>query len=112
MENDAVQKSVQMSVAIRFDAYDLEAICLDFSIDTGSFYFAYLCGEVLSCEMGNDAQGMEYSLVYLQSIIESMAERLKGYPDEVDDFETELLSKLRDFMKDKDEQLLVYIQGY
>ena len=72
----------------------------------------YLIGDILSCELENSSQGMEYSLVYLQTIINAIEERLKGYSDDVEDFEKELLYGLKEFMKDKSDDTMIFIQGW
>ena len=70
MENAAVRKNVQMTLQpIKFEAYSLEDLCYSLFVDKELLIREYLIGDILSCELENSSQGMEYSLVYLQNII-------------------------------------------
>jgi hypothetical protein len=85
-----------------FEAYSLEDICQN------SHMFNFLNDDILSDELDICAQGMEYSLIYLNNIIQALNKCMN------DDYEQEVLEYLQNWYKQNkcDEQTLVFIQGY
>ena len=94
-----------------FNAYSLEELLNDINLEEGSAFLDYVLYDICACELSARFDGMEYSLIYLNTIINAITARLDGYNEDPDVWELDLIEGLTLFMKDKDEQTLVYIQG-
>lgn len=108
MVKSVVRRNVQMIQPTKFEAYNLEDLC------ENSLDFEYLYHDILSSELNNSSQGMEYSLVYVKNIIEAMEDRLEQYSEsenpDADEFR--ILNNLRNLVKDKSDDVMVFIQGW
>jgi hypothetical protein len=97
---------------VNFEVYSLEDLCgeLASSYEIGDEYFKYLCDEIICDDLDNCTAGMEYSLIYLKNIIQCLKSRSEL--DEERNFEKSLLNLLEEFMEDKDELTMIYVQGW
>lgn len=100
-----------MTQPSRFEAYSLEEICNDIDLELGSQHYDYLTEDIIGCEMDCCSYGMEYALIYLKTIIDAMDSRIHAYGEDPDQSEINIINALRHFLKDKDEYIMVYIQG-
>ena len=60
--------------------------------------------------MSNCAEGMEFSLIRMKDLINFMENRISKY--EPEKFEEDILLYMKRFMKDKDNDTLVYVEGW
>ena len=100
-----------MQLTTKFEAYNLEELCNDFNLELGDQLITYIVDEILQDEMDACFKGMEYSLIYMQAILDAMADKFSN-EDDTKQIYQDLFNFLNEFMNDKDDSTLVYVQGW